>query len=55
MELKEDARRVYTYRGSYVSDKPQRDENYWTRLKVLDVFDSLDEEWASEVDQIDNH
>ena len=54
-KFKEDARRVNAWRGSYLAEEPQREERYWTRLTVLDVFDNLDEEWASEVDQIDNH
>lgn len=29
--------------------------SFYEDLKVLDVFDNLNEEWASEFDQLDNH
>lgn len=30
-------------------------EDFYNNLTVLDVFDNLDEEWASEFNQLDNH
>lgn len=32
-----------------------KEKKHYNNLEILDVFDNLDREWASEVNQLDNH
>lgn len=35
-----------------VKANPKTPETYYERLQITNVFDSLDEEWATEVDEL---